>query len=256
MTAADDERGPMLGARDGDDGMPEGRDAVAADETPAQPDDPNDVRKFCVLCRSGQHEHGDDARPAGAADQADALDVLVPRVFRDEVERITKQRDAAWAELAETKRKVEALLLGDKALSSRIWLGEEVARLKAELAEARDQAAWVGGQYANAKGSSDVFERTMKGAGAEVVRLQAQLAEAIRERDEARAKAVDGGEWQWGVRYESPDNSHESWEDWTRRQTHDYVIRYNNINSSLSKATLIRQWRGPVEVVGDDGSGT
>ena len=74
---------------------------------------------------------------------------------------------------------------------------------------------------------------------------------------EARARAkVDGGEWQWGVRYESTDGAHESWDDWTQRRTRDYVAQYNNINSRLSKATLIRQWRGPVEPVTDDGSGT
>ena len=41
----------------------------------------------------------------------------------------------AQRERDEERRKVEALLLGDKALQPRIWLGEDVQRLKAELAD-------------------------------------------------------------------------------------------------------------------------
>jgi hypothetical protein len=75
-----------------------------------------------------QRDDAREARGAYLTQREDLREQL--EASRAEARRLANERD-------EANRKVEALLVGDKALSSRIWLAEEVARLKAELAAER-----------------------------------------------------------------------------------------------------------------------
>jgi hypothetical protein len=79
--------------------------------------------------------HVVDNVPALLADHARlTLDLQARDIAVREADGLRAQVEA---ERDEWKAKVEVLMLGDKALSSRIWLGEECARLRVDRATAR-----------------------------------------------------------------------------------------------------------------------
>ena len=82
----------------------------------------------------------------------------------------------AQRERDEERRKVEALLLGDKALQPRIWLGEEVQRLKAERDDARRLADLTAEQVAANAQILDEERALRRAAEAAVGRVRAELA--------------------------------------------------------------------------------
>ena len=126
----------------------------------------------------------------------------------DDVPALLADLDAARTALAEAqrerdeeRRKVEALLLGDKALQPRIWLREEVQRLKAELTDLSnllDQTMAARDQYKRERNAAYDEDRLMRPV------VEAARAMAARWRDSTMASgngllaAVDTYETQTG----------------------------------------------------------
>lgn len=86
-------------------------------------------------------------------------------------------------------------------------------------------------------------------ARAETAAERERLAFAVTEIDRARAKALDGGEWQWGVRWGEFGSTTE-W-GWTEESAREYVAQ---ITDTDVVAVVVRRRLGPVEPVTDDGS--
>lgn len=183
----------------------------------------------------------DDRRPAAEAGRADddGGDALDLDAIRQRVGWVVK---AGWA------------------LDTDDWIAEaigtlvrtDVPALLAELAEYRrpgtptyEQLLASHGQLLNDR---DEWARGAREDGAEIERLTRELAEVTRERDEARAKAVDGGEWQWGVR---PLDGRE--DQWASGEAGARDLLASCRRFGTGGFALIRRPVGPVESVTDDG---
>lgn len=167
----------------------------------------------------------DDARPAAEAGRADE-DVYAGPIramlapYSDGIGTLSYERMfAAYHAAGDYRRLIDAAR----------------APLLAELAEAREvyEAAKHAG---NARAAQLVWQRD--GETARAAAAENQLAEVTRERDEARAKAVDGGEWK--TEYGCEHEQHRIWRPGPPR------------GAKVQR----RVWYGPTGPVTDDGSGT
>lgn len=109
------------------------------------------------------------------------------------------------------------------------------------LAEAADKLDGLIALLAEAETARDDYATRLKAT-------DRAYAAAARERDEARAKAVDGGEWQWGVRTTWDDET--ITDGWYR----DEAAARRVAAPSPARNQVIRRRVGPVEPVTDDGA--
>jgi hypothetical protein len=138
--------------------------------------------------------------PGEPATEGGAVDVAI-RIITETQSRYASggawaQVERLTAELAQERVKVEVLLNGDKALAPRIWLNEEVSRLKAERDQARAELAEA--------------DRIIRAKDAEVSEMYGIIDQVRAELERARRERDDAMMW---VPHETQDKLRSWWRD-------------------------------------------